>query len=221
MNIQVFLKSIAQQDQGKFDVVNKNLFNIKDFYDHRSFALIFNNLSETYDNCLLSKTELKNFSPELIVKGWTELELARVYLLVQISTKFEQKYDHIIEELFKTAGISELIALYKSLPFLPEPKKFLFRAQEGTRSNINLVFNAIGLNNTYPMNFFDERSWNHLILKAFFIDSDVSQIIGIEKRVNPTLMTMLTDFAHERVSSGRIVNPELWKLVNLCQDEKF
>nr|YP_010478813.1 hypothetical protein N4K71_pgp081 [Neustupella aerophytica]UVI61118.1 hypothetical protein [Neustupella aerophytica] len=218
MNIQIFLEKIVQQDQIKFEIVNKSFNNLIDINDSFSFALFFNNLSKNYNNSLI---ELENLPPDLIVKRWTELEIVRAYFLLQITKKFEQKHEEIIEELFKTAGISELIALYKTLPLLPKPKKFLFRAQEAARSNISLVFNAIALNNSYPMYYFDERSWNHLILKAFFIESDVSQIIGIEKRANSTLFSMLTDFAKERVSAGRGVNSEIWKLVKICQDAKF
>nr|YP_010478531.1 hypothetical protein N4K87_pgp081 [Chlorobotrys sp.]UVI60836.1 hypothetical protein [Chlorobotrys sp.] len=218
MNIKIFFDEILQQDQTKFKTLIKTINSLEDPNDGLSLALKFNNLTKDYEDSLISNLFIKDLPPNFKINTWTNLEVARVYFLMEILNKFDKKYDFVVEELFQTAGISELVALYKSLPFLPEPVKFLSRAQEGARSNINLIFNAIALNNIYPMNFFDENTWNHLVLKAFFIESDVSQIIGLQKRANPTLVHMLTDFANERIAAGREVNPRLWKVIKLSQD---
>lgn len=220
MNTKIFLDEIIKQDKDNFKIIDEIINSLKKPNDKVAFAIEFNNLSKVYENTLVKTKIKKELTADLDLNTFTSLELARIYLLIKIADKFEQEYEHIIENLFKTAGNNELIALYKSLSFLPEPQKFLFRAHEGVRSNNTLIFNSIALNNTYPMNFFDENSWNQLILKAFFIESDIKQIIGIQKRVNTNLINMLIDFANERSKAGRTVNPELFNLVKLSTDEK-
>ena len=220
MNIKTFLDEVIKEDKDNFKIFNNIINLLNNPNDEVSFALEFNNLSRIYQNTLIQTKIKKELKADLKLNSWTKLELARIYLLIKIADKFDQDYENIIENLFKTASIGELIALYKSLPLLPEPQKFLFRAQEGARSNINLLFNAIALDNSYPANFFDDNSWNQLILKAFFIESDVKQIIGIEKRINPKLVNMLIDFANEKSSAGRIINPELFNLIKMSKDIK-
>ena len=220
MNIKTFLDEVIKEDKDNFKIFNNIINLLNNPNDEVSFALEFNNLSRIYQNTLIQTKIKKELKADLKLNSWTKLELARIYLLIKIADKFDQDYENIIENLFKTASIGELIALYKSLPLLPEPQKFLFRAQEGARSNINLLFNAIALDNSYPANFFDDNSWNQLILKAFFIESDVKQIIGIEKRINTKLVNMLIDFANEKSSAGRIINPELFNLIKMSKDIK-
>ncbi len=220
MNTKKILDEILKQEENNFKVIDKIINLLTNPKDEIAFAIEFNNLSKVYKNTLIQTKIIKQLPVDLKLNTWTSLELARIYMLIKITHKFEQKHEYVIENLFNTADNNELIALYKSLAFLPEPKKFLFRAHEGARSNNTLLFNSIALNNIYPMNYFDEKSWNQLILKAFFIESDVKQIIGIQKRMNPNLITMLIDFANERYKAGRTVNPELLNLVNLSQDKK-
>lgn len=220
MNTKFFLDEIIKQDENNFKIIDQTIDSLNNPNDEIAFAIAFNNLSKVYGNTLIKTKIIKNLPADLKFENWTIVELARIYLLVKIADKFEQEYKYIIENLFKTAGNNELIALYKSLPFLPEPQDFLFRAHEGARSNNTLLFNSIALNNTYPLNFFDENSWNQLILKAFFIESDVKQIIGIQKNLNPNLIKMLLDFANERSKAGRTVNPELFNLVKMYQDKQ-
>lgn len=76
------------------------------------------------------------------------------------------------------------------------------------------VFNAIALYNFYPAAYFDELAWNQMILKALFVGSPLSKIQGLEQRTNLTLVTMLVNYARERLSANRSVSPELWQVVN-------
>lgn len=219
MNIRIFLDEIINQDKDNFKFIDKTINLLKDPKDELAFAIEFNNLSKLYENTLIQTKTKRKITSSFDLNTFTNLELARIYLIVKIANKFEKEHVDIIENLFKTADTNELIALCKSLPFLPEPEKFLFRANESVRSNNTLIFNSIALNNTYPMNFFDENSWNQLILKAFFIESDIKQVIGIQKRINSNLICMLIDFANERYKAGRTVNPELFDLVNMYKDK--
>jgi len=58
-----------------------------------------------------------------------------------------------------------------------------------------------------------------MILKIFFIEEDINQVIGLKERANKTLADMLTDFANERKAAQRSVNPEIWKVIELCKNK--
>jgi hypothetical protein len=70
--------------------------------------------------------------------------------------------------------------------------------------------------NPYPSKHLDEPAWNQMVLKAFFTEKNVERITGLDERANERLASILVDYAQERQSAHRTVNPQLWRLV-----EKF
>lgn len=168
------------------------------------------------ENLQLEKTDIEKLAKENICwfpQYWTMDRAVRTWLLLSLSLD-NQQYSNVIEQLFNTADVRELTALYQALPFLPNPKQYYHIATEGVRSNMTDVFNAIALYNSYPAAYFDELAWNQMILKALFVGSSLYKIQGLEQRANLTLAKMLVDYAHERLSAKRSVSPELWQLVN-------
>jgi hypothetical protein len=130
----------------------------------------------------------------------------------------QDKYFKTIENLFLAAEVSELVALYSSLPVLAWPELWKMRCAEGVRSNIGLVLEAIMYHNPYPEKYLDEKAWNQLILKAFFTSKDMIQIPGIDHRANAELALTLTDYAHERWAAKRKINPFLWRFTSKFLD---
>src|SRR5690606_19888969 len=76
------------------------------------------------------------------------------------------------------------------------------------------------LDNHYPARYLDEGSWNQLVLKAFFTDEYIPQIVGLTERNNEVLARTLVDYAYERSAAGREINPMLWILVAPYIDER-
>ncbi|WP_009631713.1 EboA family metabolite traffic protein [Synechocystis sp. PCC 7509] len=150
---------------------------------------------------------------------WTSDGAARILLLLALPHNDAAEYLKVLEQLFTTADMGELVALYQALPLLPYPEQYRFRATEGVRSNMIPVFNAIALYNPYPQDYFDELAWNQMVLKALFVGSPLRDIQGLELRANPTLGQMLTDYANERLAANRTVSPELWQLVELIKSK--
>jgi hypothetical protein len=68
-------------------------------------------------------------------------------------------------------------------------------------------------NNPYPSEYLNEEEWNQLVLKAFFTEKPINQIVGLDRRANQRLADTLSDFAHERWAAGRTINPLSWRLV--------
>jgi hypothetical protein len=144
---------------------------------------------------------------------WSVDQAARALLLLCLPQENKHRISHWMEQLFTTAGLQELIALHQTLPLLPHPDRYRFWADEGVRSHITGVFQAIALYNPYPAWHFEEAAWNQMVLKAIFIDAPLHPITGLDQRRNPTLTRMLMDYIHERWAAHRRVTPEIWRLI--------
>ena len=159
------------------------------------------------------KFALERIRPGFMVADWTLDRLARVWWLLQFPVDDEAVYVKTISELFKAAELNELVALYSALPVLAYPEAWRFQATEGIRNNIADVQSAIMLHNPYPADYFDDAAWNQLIMKAFFTDKDVTQIIGFSERKNARLSQTLTDYAAERRAAGRSLPAHIEELM--------
>ncbi|WP_266367617.1 EboA domain-containing protein [Tellurirhabdus rosea] len=158
-----------------------------------------------------SRHFLHGLRPGFSVEGWTLDRLARVWWLLHLSAEDRDEVVSTVETLIKSAEMNELVAIYSALPVLPFPDAWRFQATEAVRSNIGPVQDAIMLRNPYASEQLDQNAWNQLIMKAFFNDKDISQIIGHRERRNADLAAIATDFARERRAAGRPVPPKLWE----------
>ena len=158
--------------------------------------------------------------PQFKIDNWTIDRLSRVSLLLHIDAGNKDDYFRTIENLFLAAEMNELVTLYSSLPVLQYPELWRSRCAEGIRSNIGIVLEAIICNNPYPCEQLSEAAWNQLVMKAFFTDKPIHQIIGLDQRANKELANMLWDYANERWAASRTVNPQLWRCVGKFIDEK-
>lgn len=168
---------------------------------------------------LISKID--DLKPSFTIENWTIDRLSRLCLLMHLDPSDQNKYFKTIENLFLAAEVSELIALYSSLPILAWPELWKLRCAEGIRSNIGLVLEAIMYHNPYPEKYLDKNAWNQLILKAFFTDKDITQIPGIDDRANIELALTLKDYAHERWAAKRKINPFLWRFTSKFLEKGF
>jgi hypothetical protein len=155
------------------------------------------------------------------VNGWTTDRLARVWLLLNLDSSEKNNYIQTIENLFPAAEVNELTALYSALPVLEYPESWATRCSEGIRNNIADVLLAIMCNNPYPSENLNEAAWNQLVLKAFFTEKPIHEIIGLDTRANEKLARTLSDYAHERWAAHRSVNPQLWRCIGKFIDESL
>ncbi len=144
---------------------------------------------------------------------WTLAGAARTVLLAKLSHADRHRMDDIYPSLCRTADYNELIDLYSSLSVISPSEKLTTQAADGLRTNTRAVFESIAHHNPYPAENFDEQRWNHMVLKALFIDSTLGPIIGLDSRRNKNLADMLYDYAKERRAAGRTVSAELWRCV--------
>jgi hypothetical protein len=159
------------------------------------------------------KTKIAQLLPGFSLKEWTVDRLSRVWLLMQLSDEYKETYIKKISGLFIGSEMNEQIALYSALPFLSYADEWVSRCEDGIRSNIGTVLEAIMYHNPYPAHFLSEGAWNQLVLKAFFTDKDVYCIVGLNERSNHALADTLSDYVQERLAAHRTVNPEIYKLI--------
>ena len=152
---------------------------------------------------------------------WSVDQLARTLIVLALPHDNPEKYLQTLGQVFTTADVGELVALYQSLPLLPHPEIHRNQAAEGVRSNITAVFKAVALQNPYPADYFDNIAWNQMILKAIFVSSPLYLIQGLNRRANPELAQMLINYAHERWAAKRSVTPELWRPVGRFADTEI
>lgn len=142
--------------------------------------------------------------------AWTVDQAGRVRLLLAAAADGDS-FVRRLDQLFATADMDELVAFYGGLALYPDPPKHRLRAAEGVRSNMRVVFEAVAHRNPYAAEQLPDDAWNQLVLKALFVGSTLDPIVGLDRRANPALARMLSDYAHERWSAGRPVSPELWR----------
>jgi len=144
---------------------------------------------------------------------WSIDGAARVLTLLVLAKKNPDSFKTTLRSLCATADVSEAIAYYRAIDLFPDNDSYEELIGEGLRTNMRAIFEAIAHNNPYPRKHFDDHRWNHMILKALFIDSTLFPIQGIDERANADLAQILCHYAHERWSANRSVTPELWRCV--------
>lgn len=181
--------------------------------------LAFGKASRYFDKTTLNLGEAKAKEAEALRKGftpsaWDKLQTARTVLILSFPQQDEGLWFKTMNQLFETGDMQELKSLYAALPVYPFQDKLTDRAIEGLRTNMTLVFDAVALDNPYPSEYFDERAWNQMLLKAVFMQRPLFLIQHADQRANENLASILIDFAHERWAAGRNVMPELWRYVS-------
>ncbi|CAH1001758.1 hypothetical protein LEM8419_02664 [Neolewinella maritima] len=182
----------------------------------RSFYLAFGACPRFLgkDELTFNEAELSRLTveyPNFSATSWSTDQLARVLLMTALPTDTNVR---VLDDLFATADYRELIALYKGLYFLGNAADFVPRTREGLRTNMVGVFDAIALENPYPARYLSEDAWNHMVLKAMFMQRPMYRIYRIEDRKNAKLADIFLDYAEERRSAHRPVSPELWRFID-------
>jgi hypothetical protein len=157
--------------------------------------------------------EAQALRPGLDPSDWSIDQLARIALMAAGHRGDDAAFATRFDSFCTTAEINELIALCRGLPIYPNPRLFERRAREAVRSGMKPVFEAVAHRNPYPREIFEEDAWNHMVVKAIFIESTLWPIQGLDERANPRLARMLVDLAQERWAAQRPVSVEMWRCV--------
>ncbi len=145
---------------------------------------------------------------------------ARIQLVLAIPSTDAQRWLATLDQLFATAGLEELVALYRGLPRYPHAELLSPRCAAGVRSTMQAVFEAVALDNPYPTRWLDQEALNQMVLKAFFLGCDPGRISGLRTRVNAHLGAMLRGYARERQAAHRPIPPGLNDVAAWCAGQE-
>lgn len=222
-----FFKGVlaSRAETKALDWLNSQLEKINAEASPTKFFLAFSQASRFFKKDNLNLTDTEKDSAGRLVSGfdpshWDVLQTARTYLLLQFAPG-KEAWLKAINQLFETGDMHEQQALFAALPVMPYPQELLYRAIDGCRTNMTVIFDAIALNNPFPSTYFPEANWNQLVLKSIFMQRPIYRIQNLDKRRNQALADIASDFAHERWAAGRHVVPELWRLVVPFVNDKF
>jgi hypothetical protein len=166
-------------------------------------------LSLTPDDMARAAALRKAFDPG----DWSVDQAARIVFVVASYRGDDAAFATWFDRFCATAGLNELIALCRGLPIYPAAALLEARAREAIRSGMKPVFEAVAHRNPFPVEYFSEDAWNQMVVKAFFIGSQLWPIQELDGRGNARLARMLVDLAQERWAAGRPVSGEVWRCV--------
>jgi len=186
-------------------------------FDQKSFFYLFAISTRWFDaHSVSDDAALFSYKEDFfgVLQTWRWSSLVRLYLLLLVAKlNGRDGYIRLYESLFNSADVQESIVLIESLAFIPHPEAFTEKVREAARSNITTLFSAVAHGNDYALNYFDELSWNQLVLKAAFLGESLIDIYGLQSRNNAALVSMLCDYAEERHAASRSVPWDLWACV--------
>jgi hypothetical protein len=177
----------------------------------QAFGLISRRISSAIPEWTTHEKEtLEQLYPSFTKSNWDLQQLCRSLLMICIPT---DQNEEILKKIAEMADIKELVCLYKGLFFLENAQDFVSHVQEGIRTNMVAVFDAIALENPFAAEYLPVDAWNQLVLKAVFMGRPLYRIVDFDLRKNEKLALIVHDYIHERWSAGRLVSPEIWRLV--------
>ena len=170
------------------------------------------------DRVLLDPSEEELTLAAQLVPGWNPerwglLETLRARLWFARQDLDQASCVEAVEAHFAHADEGECRALYRILPLLPDGLRFQWRMQEGCRTNIVTVFEAVACDNPYPARHFEDVGWRQMAIKALFLGSPLWRVHGLDGRLDEELARMALDLVEERSSAGRPIPADLWLCV--------
>ncbi len=166
----------------------------------------------------LKLTSTEKDQAEALVPGWRakHLRIDEAARLVILLAGLDHEPD-TLTRLIRHADVDEQCAIYRGLCLLPDDTATVDVVHDvvgrGLRTHATPVFESIAHDNPWTATHFDEHRWNHLVLKAMFMEVALWPIKGFDERRNPELSRMALDFAAERRAADRALPDELFRCV--------
>lgn len=157
------------------------------------------------------RLDLEALYPGFLKSNWTKQELVRAVLMIQVPVSSNKE---ILNSFYEIAEMQELVAVFKGLHLLKNAKDFTKMVEEGIRTNMVNVFDALVVGNPFPFTYLEEWAWNQLVLKAFFLDRPIYTMQFVDEGKNENLANMLQDYVRERWVANRMISPEIWRLID-------
>jgi hypothetical protein len=182
---------------------------------------------------LLSAMTSRKLSSEALhnLRGkWNIDEAARVLLLQtyidtiqnnssqnkssQSNSRHSSHYD-ASWQAYRIGDENEKTAYIKGLSMLDPKGELLDIALHTGRTNNVHLFSAIALHNTYPAKCYDDSAFEQLVLKALFLDLNITHIESLPQRLHPELSDKCMDLVRERLAADRSPPISIWLAIDI------
>ena len=147
--------------------------------------------------------------PNAVPDAWTLEDAARAVLLLARAESASHDFAEDATACYDEGDAREQQSWLRTVNVLPEPQRFLMTVIDACRTSVQPIFEAVCCENPYPAQFFPERNFNQMILKALFNGIALNRVVGLEPRLNPELARMATDYAAERRAAGRSIPADI------------
>ncbi len=118
-------------------------------------------------------------------------------------------FTHLVADLYRGGDTGERRAVLRALPILPAPERFIALAADACRTSVLPIFEALACENPFPARYLSALHFNHMVLKALFLDVALARILGLGARRTSELTRMARDYADERRAAGRPISADL------------
>jgi len=147
----------------------------------------------------------------IMLDAWTLADAARAVLLLSRAETSLDREDFVNDATacYEEGDAAEQQSWLRTVGVLPEPRRFLPTVIDACRSSVQPIFEAVACENPYPAQFFPERNFNQMILKALFNGVSLGRVVGLADRLNPELSRMATDYEAERRAAGRSIPEDI------------
>jgi hypothetical protein len=108
-----------------------------------------------------------------------------------------------IERLYGAGDFEERRMIVKALALLPVAPVTLSLLETAHRTNDMFIFESAFADSDLAARALADDMLNRVVLKCAFNDVELARLIGIQKRANAELSTMLLGFMSEREAAGR------------------
>ena len=191
-----------------FDWLSFEVERQKSTLDERRLGMALGRAGRKVGQAALALTREELAAAQNLRRGWqpqhwTTDEAARISLLLAIHHGDDRAFAALLDKLCVTAEVNEHVSHLKGFAIFPASEMLYARAREGARSSIAPIFEAIACHNPYPLDYFDDAAWNHMVVKCVFGGTPIERVVRLHERRNPELIQMLRDLVSERHAAAR------------------
>ncbi|GAB3883836.1 hypothetical protein GCM10029964_043860 [Kibdelosporangium lantanae] len=151
--------------------------------------------------------------PKGLVHGTVD-DLARTRLLAVLAeTLPADKLAEEVTDLYRYGDDAERRGVLRGLTVLPDEvaKSGVDLVNDALRANdIRLVAAALG---PFAAAHLDAHAWRHGVLKCLFVGVPLAAVADLDRRTDPELLRMVSDYADERRAAGREVPVDAVRLL--------
>ena len=154
-------------------------------------------------------------------EGLAPDDLARITMLLEAAGSLPgAEFEALATECYRYGDSRERCAVLRTLPYLPEPRRFVALAASACRTHVIPIFEAIACDNAYPALHFPAGHFNQMVLRVLYSGFALDRIVNLDQRLSKDLARMARSYEEEQRNAGRKAPPDIERLYALAPADK-